>query len=361
MRKGQKYPDSYYPGSEELGPDEMRVTALGTGMPNLRPSQMSASWFVELGNGDKFFFDMGTGSISRFCALGVPYDDANKLFLSHLHSDHNGDVSAWWIGGTVDGRQKPIYIWGPSGATPELGTKYFIDHYKKAFMWDLTSRKGHRPEEPFEIHLTEFDYKGMNEVIYDENGVVVRSWPAIHAIDGPVSFSLEWNGLKFVYGGDTGPNKWYVEYAKNADLIIHECFITVDLLMEKFGFDRENAIAVGTQVHTSPEACGKVFSLVEPRHAIAYHFYNDFETDPPVYLGLRTHYKGPLSLAKDLMVWNVTAEDIVVRRVVANQDSWPTEADSAIPPSELTWMPKTPMADWLQAGRLSWPGVDEFD
>ncbi len=38
MRKGQKYPDAFYPGSEELGPDEMRVTALGTGMPNLRPS-----------------------------------------------------------------------------------------------------------------------------------------------------------------------------------------------------------------------------------------------------------------------------------------------------------------------------------
>jgi hypothetical protein len=35
LRKGQKYPDAYYPGSEELEPDEMRVTALGTGMPNL--------------------------------------------------------------------------------------------------------------------------------------------------------------------------------------------------------------------------------------------------------------------------------------------------------------------------------------
>ena len=61
------------------------------------------------------------------------------------------------------------------------------------------------------------------------------------------------------------------------------------------------------------------------------------------------------------MVWNVTKEDIVVRRVVSNQDSWPTESDAAIPPSQLTWMPKTPLADWLQAGRLSWPRVDEFD
>jgi ribonuclease Z len=41
MRKGEKYRDAYYPGTEELGPDEMRLTALGTGMPNLRPSQVS--------------------------------------------------------------------------------------------------------------------------------------------------------------------------------------------------------------------------------------------------------------------------------------------------------------------------------
>ena len=51
------------------------------------------------------------------------------------------------------------------------------------------------------VEVHEFDYTGVNQVVYDVNGVVIRSWPAIHAIDGPVSFSLEWNGLKFVFGG----------------------------------------------------------------------------------------------------------------------------------------------------------------
>ena len=32
---------SYYPGTEELAPDEMRVIALGTGMPNLTKAQKS--------------------------------------------------------------------------------------------------------------------------------------------------------------------------------------------------------------------------------------------------------------------------------------------------------------------------------
>ena len=60
-----EYRDAYFPGTEELGPNEMRLTALGTGTPQLRPSQASASWFLELGNGDKFFFDMGAGSIKN--------------------------------------------------------------------------------------------------------------------------------------------------------------------------------------------------------------------------------------------------------------------------------------------------------
>ncbi len=32
----------YYPGSEDLKPDEMRVVALGTGMPSARPKQAAA-------------------------------------------------------------------------------------------------------------------------------------------------------------------------------------------------------------------------------------------------------------------------------------------------------------------------------
>ena len=34
--------DVYYPGTEELKPDEMRITALGTGMPSARPKQAAA-------------------------------------------------------------------------------------------------------------------------------------------------------------------------------------------------------------------------------------------------------------------------------------------------------------------------------
>ncbi|MDH3842332.1 MAG: MBL fold metallo-hydrolase, partial [Myxococcales bacterium] len=89
---------TYYPNTEELGPNEMRVISLGTGMPNQRKSQASACWLVELGNGDKFIFDLGTGSVANLSVLEIPYDLVNKVFVGHLHSDHIGDFAAWHIG-----------------------------------------------------------------------------------------------------------------------------------------------------------------------------------------------------------------------------------------------------------------------
>ena len=104
--------DVYYPGTEELAPDEMRVVALGTGMPNARPKQAAACWLVELGNGDKFLFDIGTGSAERLSAQKIPMDYIDKLFIGHLHSDHVGDFDALWIGGLIANRVTPLRVWG---------------------------------------------------------------------------------------------------------------------------------------------------------------------------------------------------------------------------------------------------------
>ena len=54
-----RYPRTYYPNTERLAKDEMRVVALGTGMPNQSPSNVAAAFLVELGNGEAFLFDLG--------------------------------------------------------------------------------------------------------------------------------------------------------------------------------------------------------------------------------------------------------------------------------------------------------------
>ena len=54
----------YYPGTEVLAEDEVRVIACGTGMPDQRRGQASTCFLFEFGNGEKMIFDIGTGSIT---------------------------------------------------------------------------------------------------------------------------------------------------------------------------------------------------------------------------------------------------------------------------------------------------------
>jgi len=121
--------------------------------------------------------------------------------------------------------RRPLRVRGPNSTKAEYGTAYAVDHMEKMLTWDSASRQGNMNTSGLQIELTEFDYTGVKQVIYEENGVTIRSFPAVHALDGPVSFILEWNGLKFALSSDTYPNKWWMEYAKGADIAIHECFL----------------------------------------------------------------------------------------------------------------------------------------
>ena len=325
--------DVYFPNTEDLGPEEMRVIACGTGMPTTRAAQAAACFLVELGNGDKFLFDIGSGSAERISSLQIPYNYLDKVFIGHLHGDHFGAIGELFIGGGLMGRVVPLRIWGPSGAVPELGTKYAIEKMEEMYTWDLAGRAGNVDMRGLTTQVFEFDYKLVNEAIYQKNGVTIRLWPAIHAIDGSVSYSLEWKGLKFVFSSDTYPNKWFDEFARDADLAIHECFIAVPDLVTKMGFSPESALRVGTQVHTAPEAFGKVMSAVKPRMAVAYHFFKDFDTTGDVFDRIRKTYDGPLSLAEDFMVWNITRDAIRTRMAVVEEHTWaPPWTIAANPP-----------------------------
>ena len=340
----------YYPGTEALAQDEIRLFACGTGLPAARRDQAATCWLVETGNGDKFMFDIGTGSMVNVAALMIPYDFLNKVFITHLHTDHWGDLATLWAGGWTAGRTGPLKVWGPSGATPDMGTKYAVEHFLKTFNWDAKTRNFKLAPAPGKIEVVEFDYTAENAVVYKENGVTIRSIPAIHAGDGPVSFILEYAGMKIVIGGDTYPNKWYIKHATNADIAIHEVFLTPDELVKWYGQSPQQALGVGTGIHTSPPAFGKVMSTIKPRHAIGYHFFNEEGTRYGIYDGVRSTYTGPLSLASDNMVWNITKDKITERMTISPDQAWSVAGPTA-PPKPPTSGVADPLSDKMKAGR----------
>jgi hypothetical protein len=60
----------WFPNTEEVQPNEMRIIFMGTS-PSIRPAQMNTSILVQLGNADNFVFDLGEGSIANYPAAGM--------------------------------------------------------------------------------------------------------------------------------------------------------------------------------------------------------------------------------------------------------------------------------------------------
>ncbi len=343
----------YYPGTERLAKDEVRVIACGTGMPEARRGQASACFVFEFGNGEKMIFDLGTGSMRNIASLMIPYEYLTKIFLSHLHTDHWGDLTSIWAGGWTAGRPVPLEVWGPSGQTPEMGTAYAIEHFMKANNWDYQTRAFKITPIPGEIKAHEFDYKAVNKVIYKENGIVVRSIPAVHTGDGPVSFIIEYAGLKLAFGGDTTPNKWFVKYAKNADFVIHEAFANPERYTTLMAQPPQLSWRMCCEFHTSGQSFGKIMSTIKPRHAVSYHTYE--ELLPSVRDGIRETYDGPLSMATDMMVWNITKDKITERMAVSPDRAWAVEGTTQQPPPQ-PGVPD-PMSDFIKQGEWG-PGFN---
>ena len=317
--------DVYFPGTEALEPDEIRVIACGSGMPMPRLKQAAACMLIELGNGDKFIFDMGTGSMERLYALGIPLDYINKVFLTHLHAYHMGDLPAFYIYGPQNNRSVPLKVWGPGGGgtRPEWGTKAAMESMLGMWAWMTGTLQGTIDTRSMSLEVTEYDWSVVNGVIYEENGVVIRSIPAVH-FEQSASFILSWNGMTIAFSGDTLPNKWWIEHTQGVDLSIHESIFMPDMAMKKWKFSGQEAINAMTKIHANPAFFAKVMALTQPKHAVAYHFQNDFDTLPATIRTVEEVYDGPVDYARDFMVWNVTKEGVRTRMAVPNPEMYPT-------------------------------------
>lgn len=270
----REYAEMFIPGEEELEDGEIRVTVLGSGNPWPTRAQASASILVEVGNPERdiFIFDLGTGAVANYASLKLPVNALNKVFITHLHADHIGDLltlsGSLAKVGRADG---PVYVWGPSGSEPRLGTKHFCAAMEETLAWNNAADKGAINPDSQQIVGSEFDFS-QTQVVYEANGVKVTSFPVVHCISGAVGYRLDFAGLSFGFSGDARPSWPLVRACEGGvDLLIHECFPPAEVLAASSGLSIERATIAINAAHTSPKAAGKVFGLVKPRVAGLWH------------------------------------------------------------------------------------------
>ena len=326
----------FYPG-EALGPDQIRVTLMGTGWGNMiRPNQKGASIYIEVGNGDTFVFDAGPGCGINYNVMQVPFSKMDKIFLTHLHTDHCSDLPWIYTFGPATDRFTPLHVFGPHnfqtqqkgdriipGDIPNLhrfveGVKHFTEWHTVSFA--TTLKYGHA----YEIDVHPLDYRQVPGVAYEANGVTIRHWPALHIIDGAISYRLDWNGMSVVWSGDTLPSHYTVEHAKGVDLLIHETAPDVTRFMQAQMISAQQATTIIDSSHTPAKALGKIFKYTNPKLGVTCHCPVDPEEWSGLVDGVRASWDGAYQIGEDLMVFTITksAPKPTIRKCYVHERPW---------------------------------------
>ena len=319
---------NYFPLSEKLGADEMRISFLGTCPFPPRRTQAATCIMVELGNGGRFFFDFGPGCLRNIIGMQVPVTLVNDIFITHLHVDHFGELPYLFAFAPWVGRWSPLRVHGPSGRNPEEGTKAMIDGMKQMTHWHTKSFSATAVGKGYEVEVNEFDWNDDGGICYDKDGVTVRHWRRIHNMDGASAYRLDWNGLSFVWTGDGRPDELTTKFAKGADVFVTELQLDTGKLNSlKNGVPEAVYNQTIDAVHTSHYGTGYVIKQVNPRAGMVTHTGLDHELLNETIAGVRVHWDGLFLLgAPDGVVVNVTKDAIWARTAVIPEAATPRRA-----------------------------------
>jgi ribonuclease Z len=194
----------------------IEITLLGTGSPIPDPNRAGPSTLVRAG-GQVFLVDCGRGVLQRAAAVGVGAAGLSALLLTHLHSDHIGDLGdlliTRWIT-TFTPEPSPLPIIGPPG------TAEMVEATLKAFGHDIGYRLAHHADlnAPPAVDVREY----TEGPVWDRDGVSIRVAPTDHRPVAPtIGFRVESGTTSVVLAGDTVPCASLDELTAGADALVH--------------------------------------------------------------------------------------------------------------------------------------------
>ncbi|HGY57417.1 MAG TPA: MBL fold metallo-hydrolase [Caldithrix abyssi] len=278
-----------------------KVVLLGTGNPNPSPSQSGCSVAIVV-HDTPYIVDFGPGLIRKAAALSPKYGgpikglDVKKIkraFLTHLHSDHTTGYPDLILTPWVMGRDEPLEVYGPEGLN-EM-TRHILEAYKEDIRYRLyglepANNRGWR------VNSHEFTQEGL---IYQDKNVKVEAFPVPHGTwPNAWGFRFTTPDKVIVLSGDTAPSDKIVEYAKNADILIHEVYC-------KKTFDKKDDFWKNyhSRNHTSTVRLGDIAAKARPKILVLYHILFWGASDEDLLREIGEKYKGKVVVGKDLDIF----------------------------------------------------------
>lgn len=276
-----------------------RIVFLGTkGGPRVGLNASNPANLVVV-NDTPFVIDCGTGVSHQLVAAGVPIPSVKYIFISHHHSDHNLEYGNLFYNAWAAGLSTPIHSFGPKGL--EAMTKTYWELNK----FDVETRIGDegRPDPRPLLIAKDITEDG---VVLQTADVRVTAFRTPHPpITDNFAYKFETPDGVIVFSSDTAYNPKLAEFAKDADVLVHEALYlpAVDRLVIK----TKNGATLKKHLlesHTTTEDVGRIAGAAGVKVLVLSHFVpgDDPEvTDDDWTRDVKKNFSGRIIVAKDLM------------------------------------------------------------
>jgi ribonuclease Z len=292
--------------------DGIKVLICGTGSPEVSSARAQACTLVAAG-GRLFLFDVGDGSVRSLATSRIPVNDLERVFVTHFHSDHFGDLGVLINAGWIWGRETPLEVQGPIGMKGVIAgyeAAYALDEgYRSANMPHLAERRAVARAVPLEIVFPE----GARSVrVYDEAGVTIDAVMVAHDPVRPaLGYVLQYEGRKLFVSGDTEVSPVNLPAMQGADMVVHESYAGHMVRraipeMRKLGMEFHARVAERTiPYHADNLALARQAEAAGVKHLVLTHLipYPENPVVGAMYTeGMGDLYTGEITVASDGMV-----------------------------------------------------------
>ena len=278
-----------------------RIILLGTkGGPTLsRESGRSNSATLILINDVPYLIDCGYGVSRQLISAGVALNRLRYIFITHHHSDHNLEYGPLIYNAWVTSQPIMIDAYGPTGL--QKLTRDFLEYEKFDIETRIVDEGATDPRKSIDVH--EFDRSG---VVMQNHDVRVTCLRVRHPpITQSFAYRFDAKDRSVVISGDTAYFPPLAEFAKKADVLIHEAMYlpAIEQLIQQEGGRkrlREHLLAA----HTSTEDVSKIAEQAGVKTLVLSHLVPGDDasiTDEQWSEGARKYFKGRIIVGKDLM------------------------------------------------------------
>ena len=275
-----------------------RIIFLGTkGGPRVGIGTSNPASLVVV-NGTPYLIDCGMGVSRQLVAAHVPIPSVKYIFISHHHSDHNLEYGNVVYNAWAAGLSTPIHSFGPKGIEAMTRTYWELNKFDVETRIEDEGRPDPRPL----LIAKDID----NGEILKTSDVTVTAFRTPHPpIVDSFAYKFETPDGVIVFSSDTCYNPKLAEFAKGADVLVHECLYVpaVDRLVIK----TSNGATLKKHLmdsHTTTEDVGRIAAAAGVKTLVLSHFVpgDDPEvTDEDWTRDVKTNYPGRIIVAKDLM------------------------------------------------------------